>query len=300
MSNGQRRYENKMTNLTDQNIIYLLTDTEAGFSLKEFLTRKGISRHFLIKLRNNDKVTVDGHIQKYWLPLKAGQKIVLNPYLDEPANIEPVEMPLEIIYEDHDYIAINKPFNVATHPCSAHLTNTIANGVQYYLNSKGYQSLHPVNRLDKTTSGVVVFGKHPLAQHHIFQQTIQKEYVALVEGHVKENELLLNYPIKKIDGPSIRRIVAQDGKEAQTKYTLISTGDDRSLLRVELFTGRTHQIRVHLAHIGHPITGDFLYGTENTPRLFLHSFRYSVLSLRDNHKVEIEAPIPKSFYDYLY
>lgn len=122
--------------------------------------------------------------------------------------------------------------------------------------------------------------------------------MALVEGLVQEEEMLLNFPIKKFDGPSIKRIVAKDGKEALTKINLISRGDNYSLLRIRLFTGRTHQIRVHLSHIGHPVVGDFLYGEENAPRLFLHSHKYTFLSLRNKKEIEVVSPIPSIFFDY--
>ena len=282
----------------DKYLNYIVDKENSGLSLKEFLLRKNISRHFLIKLRDSDQVLVDGALQKFWLPLKDKQTVSLNPFLKVQSKVSPEAMDIDIAYEDEDFIAVNKPYNMATHPTGLHLNNTIANGVMNYLLKKQVFTLHPINRLDKTTSGIIIFGKHPLAQHHIFQQEIKKEYVALVEGLVQNEEMILNFPIKRFDGLSIKRIVAEDGKEALTRINLISIGDDYSLLRIRLFTGRTHQIRVHLSHIGHPVVGDFLYGEENAPRLFLHSHKYTFLSLRNKKEIEVVSPIPSIFFDY--
>ena len=282
----------------DKYLNYIVDKENSGLSLKEFLLRKNISRHFLIKLRDSDQVLVDGALQKFWLPLKEKQTVSLNPFLKVQSKVSPEAMDIDIVYEDEDFIAVNKPYNMATHPTGLHLNNTIANGVMNYLLKKQIFTLHPINRLDKTTSGIIIFGKHPLAQHHIFQQEIKKEYVALVEGLVQNEEMILNFPIKRFDGLSIKRIVAEDGKEALTKINLISIGDDYSLLRIRLFTGRTHQIRVHLSHIGHPVVGDFLYGKENAPRLFLHSHKYTFLSLRNKKEIKVISPIPSIFFDY--
>lgn len=282
----------------DKYLNYIVDKENSGLSLKEFLLHKNISRHFLIKLIDSDQVLVDGALQKFWLPLKEKQTVSLNPFLKVQSKVSPEAMDIDIVYEDEDFIAVNKPYNMATHPTGLHLNNTIANGVMNYLFKKQIFTLHPINRLDKTTSGIIIFGKHPLAQHHIFQQEIKKEYVALVEGLVQKEEMLLNFPIKRFDDISIKRIVAEDGKEALTKINLISMGDDYSLLRIRLFTGRTHQIRVHLSHIGHPVVGDFLYGEENAPRLFLHSHKYTFLSLRNKKEIEVVSPIPSIFFDY--
>lgn len=265
-------------------INYIVTKENSGFSLKEFLLHQNISRHFLTKLRDSNQVFINGTIQKFWLPLKTNQKVSIDPFLKTPSNVNPETMTIEIIYEDEDFIAVNKPYNMTTHPTGLHPNNTIANGVMNYLLKQQVFTLHPINRLDRTTSGIIIFGKHPLAQHHIFQQKIKKEYVALVEGLVQEKEMLLNFPIKKFDGPSIKRIVAEDGKNALTKISLISKYGNYTLLRIRIFTGRTHQIRVHLSHIGHPIVGDFLYGEENAFRLFLHSHKYTFLTLREKKR----------------
>lgn len=281
------------------NIEYLVTTEEDGLSLKDFLKRKGMASHGIIRLRNLDKVRVNGNIQRYWQPLSKGDQVLVDPYLDEPTTVIPVKMNLDILYEDDDYIALNKEYNVATHPTAGHLDDTLANGVVHHLLDKGYTSIHPVNRLDKTTSGVIIFAKHPIAQHALTAKRPYKEYRALVEGIVEKDHEVIEEPIAKIDAPSIRRIVTANGKNSITEYDVLSRGDKYSLLRIVLHTGRTHQIRVHLSHIGHPLVGDFLYGEENAPRLFLHSYLYSFIHFRTKKEVRVIAPQPPIFDFYL-
>lgn len=281
-------------------IDYTIDIDEEGMSLKDFLKSKELSSHYLIKLRNNDKVLVNGKVQKFWQPLKQYDQITIDPYLDEPSNVLPVKMDLDILYEDDDYIALYKDYNVATHPTSGHLENTIANGVLYHLQAHGFKTIHPINRLDKTTSGVIIFAKHPIAQHALTIKRPYKEYVALVEGVIQKDHDIIDEPIAKIDAPSIRRIVTDNGKDSRTEYIALSRGDNYSLLRIILHTGRTHQIRVHLSHIGHPLVGDFLYGEENAPRLFLHSHLYVFKHFRYNKEVRVLAPQPPIFDYYLH
>lgn len=281
-------------------INHIINTEEKGLSLKDFLKKKELSSHYLIKLRNNDKVLVNGKIQKFWHPLSVGDQITIDPYLDEPSRVLPVKMDLDILYEDYDYIALYKEYNMATHPTSGHMVNTIANGVIYHIQKNGFKSLHPINRLDKTTSGVIIFAKHPIAQHALTIKRPYKEYIALVEGVVKNDHEVIDEPIAKIDAPSIRRIVTDTGKDSKTEYFTLSRSDKYSLLRIVLHSGRTHQIRVHLSHIGHPLVGDFLYGEENAPRLFLHSHLYIFKHFRDNKEVRVFAPQPPIFDYYLH
>lgn len=281
-------------------INYIIDMNEEGMSLKDLLKSKELSSHYLIKLRNNDKVLVNGKVQKFWQPLNLNDQVTIDPYLDEPSNVLPVKMDLDILYEDDDYIALNKDYNVATHPTSRHLENTIANGVLYYLKANGFKTIHPINRLDKTTSGVIIFAKHPIAQHALTIKRPYKEYIALVEGVIEKDHDIIDEPIAKIDAPSIRRIVTNNGKDSRTEYFTLSRGDNYSLLRIILHTGRTHQIRVHLSHIGHPLVGDFLYGEENAPRLFLHSHLYVFEHFRDKKEVRVLAPQPPIFDYYLH
>lgn len=282
-----------------KNISYIVVEEEIGLSLKEYLLSKDIPRQTLRKFRDSNRVLVDGEIREFWKPLLIGEEVSIDPYSKKTSNVKPISREFKILYEDYDYIVVDKPYDIYTHPTKDILKDTMANFVMSYLLEKNISTIHPINRLDKITSGVLIFGKHSLAQNNIVKQQVKKEYIALVEGNFKEESLTIDYPIKKFDGPSIRRVVAIDGKEAITKVSVISRGDDYSLLRIAILTGRTHQIRVHLAHIGYPVVGDFLYGKENAPRLFLHSHKYTFTTLREKKEIEVNSPIPQIFYDYL-
>lgn len=268
-------------------------------SLKSFLRSKGISRHFMIQLRSKGMVLVNGQEQHFYKPLTLGDQVVIDPYLRDETNIEAQEMDLTVLFEDPDYLILSKPWNQASHPTGEHTGNTLANGAHHYLKARGIPSIHPVHRLDRTTSGVMVFAKHPIAQHALTLDKGKKEYRALVEGLVEAPEGSIDEPIAKIDAPSIRRIVTEKGKHALTDYQVLVKGPKRTLLRVILHTGRTHQIRVHLAHIGHPLVGDFLYGKEDAPRLFLHAYKFTFRHFRTNEIIEVVSSLPEVFLEHL-
>lgn len=278
------------------NLSYIVEKNEEGLSLKEFLLKKSFSRNFLRGIRANNQVLVNNRVQRFWIPLKQGEIVTIDPYLKTTSLIKPESNPLEILYEDEDYIALNKEVGIYTHPNRRILTGTLANSVIGYLLEKDITTIHPINRLDRVTSGVILFGKHPLAQKHVISQNVHKEYIALAEGNIEEDNFTIDLPIKKYPGPRIIRVVDSKGKKAITHIEVMSRGDRFSLLRVNIHTGRTHQIRVHLSHLGFPIVGDFLYGKENAPRLFLHSHKYSFKTFRNKKEIEVIAPIPQSFY----
>lgn len=286
--------------MNKESINYQASAADQGSPLDRYLRAQGISRHFLIRLRNQDQVLLNGRIQPFHTPLREGDLIEVDPYLREESTVIPEGMDLDILYEDTDFLAINKPAGVLSHPLGdKEPAGTIANGVRDYLLRQDITAIHPVNRLDRTTSGIILFAKHPIAQHHLIQHKPIKEYMALAEGILREDHGVIDAPIAKIDAPSIRRIVTPTGQPSQTEYQVISTGDNHSLLRITLHTGRTHQIRVHLSHIGHPLVGDFLYGKENAPRLLLHAWRLTFHPLRSVGPLVLTAPLPGLFEDYL-
>lgn len=286
--------------MNKESINYRASTDDQGSPLDRYLRKQGISRHFLIHLRNQDRVLLNGRIQPFHTPLQVGDLIEVDPYLREESTVIPEGMDLDILYEDPDFLAINKPVGILSHPLGdKEPLGTIANGVRHYLLGQGITAVHLVNRLDRTTSGIILFAKHPIAQHHLTRHKPTKEYVALAEGILREDHGLIDAPIAKIDAPSIRRIVTPTGQASQTEYQVISRGDNHSLLRIILHTGRTHQIRVHLSHIGHPLVGDFLYGKENAPRLFLHAWRLTFRPLRSEGPLILTAPLPDLFEDYL-
>ena len=203
-------------------------------------------------------------------------KITIRDTVSE--NIVPTDIPLDIVYEDEDVLVINKPSNMPTHPSMGNYENSLANGVMYYYKSKGEERVfRAVNRLDKDTSGLMAVAKnsyiHARLGEEIQKKELKRKYMCIVCGDL-EHDGTVDAPIRRADGSVINRIVAPDGQRAVTHYRVVKRYGEYTLLEMELETGRTHQIRVHMAYIGHPLVGDWLYGTEDhniAKRQMLHS-----------------------------
>lgn len=203
-------------------------------------------------------------------------KITIRDTVSE--NIVPTDIPLDIVYEDEDVLVINKPSNMPTHPSMVNYENSLANGVMYYYKSKGEERVfRAVNRLDKDTSGLMAVAKnsyiHARLGEEIQKKELKRKYMCIVCGDV-ERDGTVDAPIRRADGSVINRIVAPDGQRAVTHYRVVKRYGEYTLLEMELETGRTHQIRVHMAYIGHPLVGDWLYGMEDhniAKRQMLHS-----------------------------
>jgi 23S rRNA pseudouridine1911/1915/1917 synthase len=195
---------------------------------------------------------------------------------------------LDIVYEDEDMVVVNKAPGVLVHPSHGHFSDTIGNFLMWHFLRNGEESgFHPVHRLDKGTSGLLVVAKHPHGQEKLKNQlhtgAFVRKYLAVCEGIPAPKTGKIDAPIGIAEDSAIRRKVCENGQNAVTHYRMLSERDGRALLELCLETGRTHQIRVHMAHIGYPLTGDFLYGTEDKAligRPALHSWKVEV-----NHPV---------------
>ena len=203
-------------------------------------------------------------------------------YKEENSNIIAIKMNLDIVYEDEGLLLINKPAGVAVHPSIEHYDNSLASGVKYYFESKGIaKKIRPVNRLDLNTSGLIVFAKNEYIQESLIRQMknniFKKEYLAIVDGYLENKKGTIDEPIARKENSIIERCVSKDGKSAITEYEVIKEKDNYSLIKCKLLTGRTHQIRVHFAYIGHPLIGDTLYGKKSNliDRQALHSCKIS-------------------------
>lgn len=217
----------------------------------------------------------------------------------------PVELGLRVAFEDEYLMMVDKPAPLPSASSPRQALPTLENAVYAYLGCPEDFVYRPVNRLDKGTSGLMLVAKTAYAQDQMQQllhtDHFQREYLAVAEGRLPEKQGLIDLPIRKADGATVKREVGPGGKEARTWYWVLREENDRSLIRLRLDTGRTHQIRVHLSALGCPIVGDFLYGTESEElpgRFALHSFRCRFLHPVTGQWVERESD-PKEIFEPL-
>lgn len=221
-------------------------------------------------------------------------------YDEDNSNIVPKEIPLDIVYEDDWLLVVNKPSGIAIHPSILHFDNSLSNGIHFYFDKIGLKKkIRPVNRLDIDTSGLVVFAKCEYIQECLsleMQEGIfEKEYLCLVSGIFDKKLGTIDLPIARKEGSIIERCISEKGKKAITKYKVIKEFDNCSLVLCKLETGRTHQIRLHMATIGHPIIGDTLYGIPSSliSRQALHSYKIKFIHPITKKEIEISSKLPK-------
>lgn len=281
-------------------IAFTINTSYKGYSIKNFLRNMGLSSHYIVSLKYKEQIYLNDEVRPLWTPLSTGDKVSFLPYIKKESTVIPTEMPLQILFENEDYIALNKPTGMPTHPNKVHLKETLSNGLTRYFSTQGMDiNPHPITRLDRGTSGIVLFAKHPLAQHWLTTHSLKKEYEAITEGLFPHQKGLIHLPILRPNRPTIKREIIPWGKDALTEYELLKTAKNTSHLRLFLHTGRTHQIRVHLSALGYPIKGDHLYGREDIPFLALHCSKLIFENLRDGKNITIHCSPDLSFYSLL-
>ncbi len=222
---------------------------------------------------------------------------------DEHQNIEPEDMNIEIVYEDNDIIVINKRPGIVVHPTKGHPTGTLSNGILYHFKKNGEKSIvRLVSRLDRDTSGLIIIAKNQFSHMRLAsdmsKDSFRKIYIAVVHGSMKEKEGRINLPIyKEEESESIKRIVDERGQESITTYEVLEELSKGSVVRLELETGRTHQIRVHMSHLGHPLYGDSLYGKgeeekEYIERQALHAYKLEFPHPRTGDILKLQCSLP--------
>jgi len=286
-----------------------LVADRAGERLDVFVARRRpqLTRSRAQRLIDHGFVTVDGRLPaKAGAKLAAGQRVRVIVPPPEPVDLEPEPIPLRIVYEDDDLLVVDKPAGLPVHPSAGHSRHTLVNAVLAHCPELsgvgGQQRPGIVHRLDKDTSGLIIVAKNDAAHLSLSRQLkerkVEKTYLALVEGRPKLPEGEIDRPIARHPRDRKRMAIVPGGRAAITRYRVLREVDGRSLLEVRPVTGRTHQIRVHLASIGHPIAGDPVYGKPSTAppglrRQFLHARRLAFRHPRTGGRIEVEAPLPE-------
>ena len=271
-------------------------------NVKEVLKAEfSMSDRLLLKLKNLDKIYLNGNVTSVNHPVLEND--LIECYLDyeeDNSNIVPTEMPLNIIYEDEAYIVVNKPAGIPVHPSMDHYTDSLSNGIAFYFNQIGLKKkIRPVNRLDKDTSGIVIFAKNEYIQECLVRQMKSKEfikrYIAVVNGNLDNLEGTINAPIARKEGSIIERCVSETGDIAITHYKVLKRKTDFDIVECILETGRTHQIRVHFAYLGHSLLSDTLYGTSSSliNRQALHAYEVEFTHPLSKKKVKYIATVPE-------
>lgn len=285
---------------------YIAVADDANRTVKDILlSRLHISHRLLITLKKESAIFLNDIPTVVYHSISPQDKITVSfDYSEDNSNILPKDFPLDIIYEDDWFLVVNKPPHIPVHPSMLHYEDSLSNGVKFYFDLIGLQKkIRPVNRIDKDTSGLVVFAKNEYVQEDFIRQMktgdFKKDYIAIVEGDFKEKKGTINAPISRKENSIIERCVHPNGAPSITHYEVLREfniqGIPISILKCKLETGRTHQIRVHMAYLGHSLLGDDLYGgnTSLLNRQALHSSSISFVHPITKQVAYYQAPFPK-------
>ena len=303
LSSQSTHVRDKRTVPTTRTIRYMIDKRCSGKTIEQFLKNKGYTRQSIVDLKKMDRNLL---IDDEWVftnhKLKENDELVVRIQETEVSEkIVPVNLPFKIVYEDDDILVVDKPSNMPIHPSLNNYENTLANAVAYYFDKQGMGFVFRcINRLDKDTSGLTILAKHQVCAGIMYSQMAQhkihREYMAIVEGEDIEDEGCINLPIGRVEGSGIERCVDLiNGEKAVTHYKTICRFNGKALISLHLETGRTHQIRVHMTHIGHPLIGDWLYNPKNAEmsRQALHSHKLNFVHPITGEEMNLTSDIPE-------
>jgi 23S rRNA pseudouridine1911/1915/1917 synthase len=289
-----------------------VTNIEEGTKIREYLkTELGLSTRLIRSASINKKIFVNDQVVKMNRVLTLGETIKIDLEKDESQDIAPEKMDVDIVYEDEDILVVNKKPFMVVHPTKSYQSGTLANGViNYFMESNQNCIVRLVSRLDMNTSGLIIIAKnqfsHGMLSKEMTENKVEKRYLAIVHGIMEEKQGTIDQPIYKPEGVEngTRRIVDERGQRSITHYKVVEEFHDASLVECKLETGRTHQIRVHLNHLGHPIYGDTLYGygeeeEDLIKRQALHAYGLNFKSPRTGEELELRAELPEDMKELI-
>lgn len=285
---------------------YKATEKDCGKLVRQIIEKEfGLSSRTLSKLKKAGGIKVNDSVVTVRFELHDGD--LLRLYIDEGkcSDIEEVDISLDVLYEDEDILLVNKPAAMPVHPSQNHYGDTLANAVMYRYRGEDF-TFRAITRLDGDTTGVVLIARNVLSAQRLTdmltQGKIKKEYAAVVLGVPREKKGVIDFPIARCEDSVIKRKVCENGKRAITEYEVDFVRSDGrySLLKCFPITGRTHQIRLHLSHMGHPIYGDFLYGEPiDNVRAYLHCRKLTFPHPMTDKVIEAEAPLPRDIKELM-
>lgn len=282
--------------------IHKVTADDKDLQVKDLLRRRfDFSSRLRNKIKREKLLTLNGEPVEGWITPAEGD-IIKIALPDEHSNFEPQDIPVFPVFEDDDLLILNKQPGLIVHPTKGHPNGTMANALMNYMQKTGRPfKIRFVNRLDMDTSGLLVVAKNAYCQNEYTRQMkeniVEKRYIAIVDGLIKDDEGTVDLPIGRPDPDDVRRAVVADGYPSLTHFKVLEryTGRKCTLVELLLMTGRTHQIRVHMSHIGHPVLGDSLYGTscdDIIRRQALHAASLSFIHPIKKEQLHVTAPLP--------
>ena len=266
--------------------------------LRNFMRKEnGFSASLWKRIKWAGSVTVNGvPVHNAKMMLGAGDYVVCR--WSEETDIVPISLPISVVYEDEAFLIVDKPAGMMIHPTHKSPQDTLVNAVAgYFSEKKETAGIHPIYRLDRNTTGLVVIAKSAKIQYELSKRhdLITRHYLAFASGHLEEEMGRIEAPIGRVDGSSVAWQVREDGKRAVTDYEVLSREDGFDIVRLHLLTGRTHQIRVHMAYLGHPLLGDDFYGgsSDRIDRQALHAADVSFVHPVTGETMYFASPLPE-------
>ena len=293
---------------------YIVTFKENGERLDKAvsLLNSDFSRSYITKLINDGEILVNGKSEKPSYKVKENDEIFIEEIVDQKSDIKEEDIPLDVVYEDDDILIINKPQGMVVHPANGHYSGTLVNALMFQADSlssiNGVIRPGIVHRIDKDTSGLLCVAKNDNAHHFLAEQlkdhTMAREYIALVRGVIKENSGTVEMPIGRDKKDRQKMAVTKEGKPAITHFVVMERFKDHTLVKCQLVSGRTHQIRVHMSAIGHPVEGDPLYSGKNYDKLYqngqlLVAYKLKLIHPKTKKEMVFEIDLPDYFVNLL-